>query len=670
MKRNKKILAFTLTVLASALTGCGGESANVIPEKNETTSLNGSCLSGSNGCFEFALDYPIDGLNFYCGNDTENSYVTLYDLNDGTSSGACKAGDQITFFLQGKDKHKVELGKFSLDKIGNMSVSQMPRLSILDIAEGIRTTGGNANLKTSREIAIRLIRIIQTIGLNVNPPQSSAALNSNTDIQRILINDSVRTQLDLMLSDITVDQFKNTTDSEFENLLSKWLDISKVSNAEAEIVLDKLLIISNAAVYQPEFSLFSTSDLINSYLSGSEGLVGCEAGQECKASNTTVSHLFGHFMLMTDRQGRTFGSGLQWRGIPQSAAGSTTGFETLGGLNAQLIRQVAPVQMTAFPQKSWIGKEDKAIPANPGFVFKTHDATAETMTIYQGRLYNDYMIAGTERFYKLLTGKKIEDVLTPAQKNELGLWKQSGGSKDYTGTMDLYKIYPISYLDNRVFKTKDNVQSGNTYIFPLYANLNFKFTDTSIASQTVPIVIDENGDIRTNFKPSSASVDECSATYDTATMQSNYGGTVEQQYPIGTVSRAFVANASSQPTDNTISIRLILGNQKFGNLNGALVGMNSTIKTSTDNTDAIVIGGALVKLQNLLKADENTALSSTSVSITDSSGATVKWANSFASFNKVFSGQNPNDTQSKELAKLSGGELDLQLASCYRVKKK
>ncbi|ANF81135.1 hypothetical protein A3K93_02310 [Acinetobacter sp. NCu2D-2] len=680
MNNKKLFIASTLTAMLFALNGCGGESANVLPEKNDSSTESGSCTAGATGCIEFALDYPIDGLNFYCGTDTENDYITVFDLNNGYAKGACKAGENITFYLNGAEKHKIELGRFSLDKIGNVSTeSQVPRLSIMDIAEGIRSTGSNSAVTIStQEIAIRLIQIIQTIGLNVNPPQSSPSLNSATDLQPIVINDSVRTNLDKILKNISVDQFKNTTDSEFQTLLAEWIDISQVERDDAIKVLDKLSIITNAAVYQPEFSLFSTSDLLNSYLSGSEGFVGCEIGKECKSSNTNVEHVFGHFMLMTDRQGRTFGSGLQWRGTPQNSSDPTKGFETLGGLNAQLIRQVAPIQMTAPAQKTWISPSTKSIPATPGFIFKTDETEQQTLTINQGRLYNDYMIAGTERFYKLLTNKKSDYTLTDTEKKELGLWKQSktqvqGGTSQlmdtFAGSLDLYKIFPISYLDSRIFKSQETVKTGENYLFPLYGQLDFTFTDSQVLAESIPVVIDENGDIRTNYKPASAA-SECDVDFNPETLVSTYGSQTVEQFPIGTVSRAFVGGSTPQTTDNSISLRMILGNKKFGNLDGALIGMNTTIQASTSTTDAIVVGGALLKLDTLLRAAANSTPSSDAVPLIDSAGKTVRWANSFASFNKVYSTQKPDDTNAKDIAKRAGGEVKFKLASCYRIKQK
>jgi hypothetical protein len=133
-----------------------------------------------------------------------------------------------------------------------------------------------------------------------------------------------------------------------------------------------------------------------------------------------------------------------------------------------------------------------------------------------------------------------------------------------------------------------------------------------------------------------------------------------QQYRIGTTSRAFI-------DDRAISIRMILGDEALKSVNGALVGVNSTIQTSAAG-ESIVVGGALIHLQNLLNAS---AGSTGRISFTDSAGENVKWANSYASFQKVYNANNTDETtDDTALAKLSGGTLEMSLASCYAVKTK
>ncbi|MEK5761013.1 hypothetical protein V3527_20590, partial [Acinetobacter variabilis] len=81
-----------------------------------------------------------------------------------------------------------------------------------------------------------------------------------------------------------------------------FIDISQISDDQAFEVVKKLANIASAAVYQPEFSLFSTSGIISSNLTGSDGLAGCNKSV-CDIKDKTTKYLFGHFILITDRQG-------------------------------------------------------------------------------------------------------------------------------------------------------------------------------------------------------------------------------------------------------------------------------------------------------------------------------------------------------------------------------
>ena len=670
MNINKYKLPFAATALVMALSGCGGESANVTPEVYDESTANGSCKTRTTGCVEFALDYPLNGLNFTCSSDTKNRFTILFDPNGGAATGACKDTDEITFFLRGEKDKKIELGKMPLRNIAHVSVAQLPRLTLLDIAAGIQ---GRAAQKLSPDdatvkVAIRLVRLIQAVGL-----QSRQIVNAR-DIQPISISDADRKKLEQITSLITTEQFKGLSDKDFTDAVKPWVDISKVSNADAFDVITQLMRITTAAVYQPEFSLFSSKEVLGSALSGTEGLVGCNK-EECKAEDKSATHLLGHFIVMTDRQGKTFGSGLQWRGKAE------TDVTSIGGVNAQLIRKVKPVQMTALPQDSWINPITKAINNNPdlttqpGFQFNVADINSQPLIVTQGKLFNDYMIAGKERFYKLLTGKKE---VNEEDKKNYGLWQQQINSESFKGTLDLYKIYPITYLDSKVFKSENNVSRG-AYIFPLYADLTFKFTDTSVNTVKLGIVIDRNGDIRTNMKDKPATVTDSSSTIiDMSTGTNGCSGADVlgssmiddnnvQQYRIGTTGRAFT---SSGTDGNKISIRMILADKVFQSLDGALIGMNSSIQTSPNSGDSIVIGGALLNLNRLLAMRSGGKPAPDDVPFKDSADSDVKWANSFASFQSIYSAVDSADEDAKKWAKFTGGSIQFNLAPCYEVKTK
>lgn len=651
--KNKYLLPFALTTLMAALTGCGGESANVIPEVYEGSTTNGTCTIGASGCLGFALDYPLNGLNFTCSSDTKNSFVTTLDLKDGAATGACKVGDKITFFLKGEKDKQINLGTLDLNKIAKVSTSQLPRLTILDIASGISGTPAKSldASDSTVKVAMRLAKILQALALQ------NGGIADPADIQALYITDQMRVDLERISQSIPQETFANTTDSDFELLIQPWINISNITNEQAFSTVSMLMNIANAGVYQPEFSLFSTSGVISS-LSGSDGLVGCNK-DTCNPQDSSTQHLLGHFMLITDRDGYTFGSGIQWRGP------GISGTSTLGGLNTKLLTTTRPIRMTANAQEHWINPVTKKIDQN--FDFQVDQVTTP-LSIYQGTLYNDYMIAGKEAFYKLLT-RKTE--VTAADKLDFGLWRQTIGSENFNGTLDLYKTFPITYLDKRVFKSINNVKSGEAYIFPMYANLTFKFTDTSVKDVVLGIVIDEKGNIRTNMKPGyteddmSTALDQelasgksaCDTTgFNSSTYIDQYG---VQQYRIGTVSRAFT-------NDKNISLRMVLANANLKKIDGALVGMNTNIKTSTSG-DSILVGGALLNVANLLNLTSGTA----DITFKDSAVGTVKWANSLSSFQKVYNTNNTSHTsQDADLAKLSGGSLTFALAPCYTVKKK
>ena len=193
----------------------------------------------------------------------------------------------------------------------------------------------------------------------------------------------------------------------------------------------------------------------------------------------------------------------------------------------------------------------------------------------------------------------------------------------------------------------------------IHSDLTFKFTDTTVPDVVLGIVIDEKGNIRTNMKSDSTG-DMSTASCDSSKFNaSTYVNDGVQQYRIGTVSRAFT-------NDKTLSLRMVLANAKLGNINGALVGMNSNIKTSSSG-DNIVIGGALLNVSNLL----NLTTGTTEVTFKDSAVDTVKWASTLASFQKVYNTNNQTHTTDDiQLAKLSGDTLTFSLATCYTVKPK
>lgn len=670
----KKIYAlpFAVTALVTALSGCGGESAKVIPETYDSSTVNGACKSASENCVEFILDYPVDGINFTCSSDSKNKFVTLFDASEGVSSGACRVGDTVNFYLQGEKDKRIELGSVQLDNLSKVaSASTPPRLTLIDLASGMTKQQAQSISPNDAtvKVAMRLAMMIQALGMKNNQ------VSSATEIQPVYIGDSNRQAIESLEASVTTATLVGFKDDEFSAWLNQWLGQTPISTTEAFSLIEKLMNISTAAVYQPEFALFSTEQSLISALSGSNGLVGCDK-DTCSPSDKTKTNIFGHFLLMTDRQGVTFGSGLQWRGKVDES------LNTIGGTNALLMTKVKPKQMTASPQETWIDPLTKEIDQARqfGFKFDVDETGAQPLVITQGKLLANKMVVGTGgNLYQTLTNKK-ESEITSADAANYGLWNQTVNGTLYKGTLDLYKLYPLSYLDKNVFSTQANTPKS-TYVFPLYADLTFKFNDTTVKTVKLGIVIDRNGDIRTNIKPNVPAniFDTAIGTVDLSTDDATgcRGQDVlnkytmiddqnTQQYRIGTVTRTFTKG--SKVTPETISLRMILADKAFGTLNGALIGMNTTIQTSTDSSTSIVVGGALLQMANLLSA--SAGIKPSGVVMTDSANQKVRWANSFASFNGTYSNSVPTDTESKEIAKLAGGEITLDLAPCYTVKAK
>ncbi len=278
--------------------------------------------------------------------------------------------------------------------------------------------------------------------------------------------------------------------------------------------------------------------------------------------------------------------------------------------------------------------------------------------IYQGKLLNDSLIAGRDSSYFGLTNTK-----TP-NPQQYALWKQSVDNQNYNGSMDIYKVSPASYLSNQIFKTANNVKSGQTYIFPLYATLNFKFDTAGIAPIDLGIVVDENGDIRTDIKPNATATDmsgQCGVVSNTSLIDNNG----VQQYRIGTT-----GGTESATNDKSITVRMIFGVPQLGKLNGIVVGLNSNVVQSTSQTGSqtLLVSGAKINVANLLQGQTSGA------NLTTYDNKTVSWLNPYAFYQQVYNNIKdispaPTETE-KALGQRMTGTVTLRTADCYQIKTK
>ncbi|WP_151981518.1 putative pilus system protein FilF [Acinetobacter guerrae] len=639
------LIPFTLTALMAALSGCGGEGGNInVDSSGSSTGVTAStsCSTTSSDCLEFVFDYPVAGLNFDCSSDTTNHFITQNSSN--AVAGACKLGDTVTFSIKGQGTDKqIKLGTVDLKTITSLKISDAP-ISLVDIATAM-VGKAPASLDQNDEtikVAMALVKIFQAAGV-VNEK------NAIGDLQPITLDEDYKSNLKNISQSIDVTNFK---DGSYAAILKPWVDVSGVSDQTAFDVVSKMLNMQNAGSFQSDFlpwPLPAESGVDQQYIEGFHG--------KSLLGNEIIANMY----LLSDRTGHTFGYGLQWKGKPddKTSAGTIIS-DSLKRMT--LISKVAPQKMNAESQTNWISPITKKLGSTP-YVFSMADQNSTPLTINQGRLINGYIITGTEAVYKQATGSKEGD---PAS---YGKWTQDFSPEQFEGTIDISKTNPITYLDKKILTTQNNTNSGEYYVFPMYATLNFKFSDTTIKDVKLGVVIDENGDIRSDIKPN-ATANDMSGTCATVNPSTMIDSNGVQQFRIGTTGTANYAE-----TDKSITIRMILTNAKFGLLEGAILGLNQslTVRASNDgsvSSQTLTSGGVKINLHNLL-TDHNTTRG---VNITDFSNAEASWINIHAAYQKVYNNikdVSPAPTQAQqELAKRIYGTLSIELPSCYTIKQK
>ncbi len=377
------------------------------------------------------------------------------------------------------------------------------------------------------------------------------------------------------------------------------------------------------------------------------------------AGKESIANLY----LLNTRQGYTTGYAVQWMGKPITTGTDNPIISSIARIN--LLAQVAPQKLSADAQTSLIDPLSKKI--NKPFVLHSATNLADNLEIYQGTLLNGTTVPGTEFMYKQVSG----DTKAPVDTSIYGKWRQTIAGEAFTGSIDIYKTNPATYLDKRVFLTPNTVKTGEQYIFPLYANLIFNFGDTTIPAVKLGIVIDESGDIRTNIGPNNTATDISSTqctTVDSNTFKDTTTGV--QQYRIGTTGAA-----NYDTSDKSLTIRMILSNPIFGNIDGALIGLNESLlylpQDSTGNTVSFTSGGVRMNLQNLI-VDKSTTRGINVTGWDGQAASQAQWVNMLAVSQKVFNvakGNKPTNDQ-LDLAKRANGYLSIELPTCYTLKTK
>ncbi len=625
---NKLILPFSISTLCLMMTACGGGSNLIFEDptkKPQDTTATGCTISDTNeNCFQFTMEYPIAGIQYTCSSDKVNVFRTQIDQN--IVSGGCDKKDTATFFLNANGKARIELGSVKIEDLGKVSTASSPvHLSVLDMARGL-TGKAVATLDQNDEtvkMAMQLIKIFQAVGSQKSDD------NIIGDIQPIDMDVKILEGLSDITTSINTTEYQN---GQYAAILKPWVDVSQISDDEAFSVLKKALNISAGAIYQAD------PPFLTSVVDGMIGYSGADANKKT---------FMGTFFVMSDRQGFSHGYGLHWRGKPSQSSETSAG-------SIYLITEVPPMMMYANTQNGLINPVNKYIAATDKFLFKT--SNNENLYLNSGRLINDYAVAGTDIFYKYLTD------IAKAPENDLAKWSMVAGEDNYTGHVDFVKAYPISYLDRRVFKSISNVKAGEKYYFPLYATLTFNYGSKDFEPVKLGIVIDENGDIRTDVKEWNNTSDlsgQCGQADATlAEPKDNFG---VQQYRIGTIGGA---NYQRQQSDMGISPRIILSGTQFGALDGTFVGVDNTVLDS-NGTAAVNSNGARINLYSLLTAAD---ASIGTINISSYSGGVASWANPYNQYKSIYvnNDKTATDADKTKLKNSIYGTLSIQLASCYK----
>lgn len=631
--KNKSILSLALSTFFLTLSGCGGESATILedPNKGVTTTSNGCAVNNQNSCRSFTIAYPVEGLNFECSSLSGKFFAT--ELIGNTATGSCVFGDKVRFYIQGqKDAPKIDLGTVDLKQISTLDVNAQPvQISLLDIAKGM--TGKNATSMMlddeTFKTLVGITRIFQAVGVSQNS-------NIAGDVQPINLTVDLKNGLKVLSADVTVKDFKDGT---YSSDLAEWLDFNSVSEPIAKTVAEQQVQLKNVSIFKAD------SFLIEALRTDIKGF----SGNSSPFDNKSIANLYA----LTSREGYTTGYAVQWTGKPIN-----TGTPVPNDLNL-LISQVSPQKLNIVDGiKNWINPLTNSI-SNP-LILKTTPTATDQLDIFQGTVFNQKTIPGNEFVYKSLTGNT-----TAPNDNVYGKWRQTINNENFDGSIDIYQTNPATYLNRAVFKTLNTVTSGEKYIFPLYATLEFSFADTSVPKQSVGIVIEESGDIRTNLTASGTASDRC-LSVNKATMIDTDG---VQQFRVGTTGAA-----NDSANDKSVTIRIILANPVFGNLDGAIIGLNDRLlelPQQGNNVSTLFSGGVRLNLQNLIVS--NSTASGINISDFGSTNSTAaQWVNMQSVFQNIYNTANPANltTSQLELAKRQNGTIDVFLPSCYQIKTK
>lgn len=632
-------LPFALTTLCLMLSACGGGSntINEDPTGGGTGNVVSECPTSNATCVDVLFDdTPVVNLNYECG--------TYRGLTTATGVARCPIDSNVTFFLKNPDNaRRVTLGTIAVKPVRNVIASEagsdsLIRITTKDLAEATTNTAITALDSTvGATAAINMSRLLQTLARTSEPYIDSAPIN------RVYIDTDVKTGIEKLEKDIVPADFQS---NDIVAKLQPWLEVQKrtlISADEAKRRLNKVVVIKNAGI-------FTATPTLDVGFSSSFN-VDLKLGVSSTNSNNTFASMAMYSSV--DRSGQNTGFGLQWVSKATTLADKYTIY-----LKNNFSKMSLTTPQAGFNPytKRFSNFSFNVGPKTYTSSSDANDYNGDVFTFVNGKLVRDVAVLGSSDVYELYTNELIKD------RSELGTWEQKSaiGSTNFSGTATVSKLGGVNtYLDPAVWRVKDGVRAGETYLFPLYMTLTLNYdkayTDacsTCAASQTIPVAVLENGDIITDGDNSAAF----------AGSKAMCGGGGITQKRIGTVRAAAPSGDGSQLFFNP---SILLAGSQFGALDGTLIGIESRIKIN------------LAGIRNVATGQRG-SLNATSSELGDTDQNPALWTNLYNSFTNLRVNYKPatNETvdaatpEQKLAANQAVGTLQANTSECYKVYQK
>jgi len=485
-----------LTASIMQLSGCGEGSNNLANPVSDNSTTITSCKTESICVSGQFVDEPVVGLNYSCN--------LIEGVTDADGVFTCPNNSVVTFYLKAKNgKYKIELGQYKLKALGNVNnpIKHLIQITPRDLT----TVSGlypEQDLESSGAIVVdNILRLLQALDSDEYYPNNPA-------LNRIVIKDSDKQQLDVIGQNIDSGDFTKTAN--FEKMvqplfirLNKPTALSDISAQKArdrfKIGLKQL----DVGIYDVSATIFPIAESANTVT---------YSGMLAKGNNNDYSLVGMSFLI--DRDGKTIGSGLEWQAVLDAQ-------QVNQGLlydNIVVKNQNRPKSLAFSSENGVFDISGKVKNFTLNVVSSATTQTNgqvlfDTLNITEGML-NKGQIVPSLAFYRNIYG-----TTSSPEDGVLGVWnrKSVNGIVQRTGTYRLEKIRSVtSLLEPSIWRTKDNINVSEKPIFPLHLRLTVRDSseDTSCSLTkegcllgVMGVSILENGNIITDMDNDCSAVD-------------------------------------------------------------------------------------------------------------------------------------------------------------------